>query len=244
MPTYRVDLSYDGTYFHGYAKNRDVRTVQGEVERALSTVFGHAIESVCAGRTDAGVHARQQVISFASESSVDTRRIQRSITAMLGPEIVATDAMVVPDDFSARFSATMRAYRYRVLTSETPDPLRRYVTWHHPHDLDLDAMNQAAEHLVGEHDFASFCRRAPNRTSVRTVLSARWSRVDDECHLAVSARAFCQQMVRSITGLCVEVGKGRVAADAVPGILQARDRNACPQIAPPLGLVLWQVTFH
>ncbi len=243
MPTYRVDLAYDGTDFHGYAKNRNVRTVQGEVEAALETMFGHPIDSVCAGRTDAGVHARHQVISFSSDVSMDTDRIHRSLTAMLGPEIVALDAIVVPDEFSARFSATMRSYRYRVLTSSKPDPLRRFTTWHQPFDLDIDAMNRAAFHLIGEHDFASFCRQAPNRTSVRTVLGASWVRVDDVCELRVSARAFCQQMVRSITGLGVEVGRGRLGADAVPGIIEARDRNASPQIAPPLGLVLWEVAF-
>jgi tRNA pseudouridine38-40 synthase len=244
MPTYRVDLSYDGTDFHGYAKNRDVRTVQAEIEKALATVFGHPVDTVCAGRTDAGVHARHQVVSFASQISMDTDRIHRSLTAMLGPEIVALDAMVVPDDFSARFSATMRAYRYRVLTTEKPDPLRRFTTWHQPYQLDLDAMNRAADHLVGEHDFASFCRQAPNRTSVRTVLSASWLRLDDVCELRVSARAFCQQMVRAVTGLGVAVGRGRLNADAVPEIIAARDRHACPQIAPPLGLVLWEVGFH
>lgn len=244
MPTYRVDLSYDGTDFHGYAKNRDVRTVQAEIEKALATVFGHPVDTVCAGRTDAGVHARHQVVSFSSQISMDTNRIHRSLTAMLGPEIVALDAMVVPDDFSARFSATMRAYRYRVLTTEKPDPLRRFTTWHQPYQLDLDAMNRAADHLVGEHDFASFCRQAPNRTSVRTVLSASWLRLDDVCELRVSARAFCQQMVRAVTGLGVAVGRGRLNADAVPEIIAARDRHACPQIAPPLGLVLWEVAFH
>ncbi|MDH3249229.1 MAG: tRNA pseudouridine(38-40) synthase TruA [Acidimicrobiia bacterium] len=244
MPTYRVDLSYDGTGFHGYAKNRDVRTVQAEIEKALATVFGHPVDTVCAGRTDAGVHARHQVVSFSSQISMDTNRIHRSLTAMLGPEIVALDAMVVPDDFSARFSATMRAYRYRVLTTEKPDPLRRFTTWHQPYQLDLDAMNRAAGHLVGEHDFASFCRQAPDRTSVRTVLSASWLRLDDVCELRVSARAFCQQMVRAVTGLGVAVGRGRLNAAAVPEIIAARDRHACPQIAPPLGLVLWEVGFH
>jgi tRNA pseudouridine38-40 synthase len=243
MPTYRVDLAYDGTHFHGYAKKRNVRTVQGEVETALATVFGHPVDSVCAGRTDAGVHARQQVVSFSSDISMDTDRIHRSLTAMLGPEIVALDAMVVPDDFSARFSATMRAYRYRVLTGPKPDPLRRFTTWHQPFDLDVDAMNRSAGHLTGAHDFASFCRQAPKRTSVRTVLSASWVRVEDVCELRISARAFCQQMVRSITGLGVEVGRGRVDADAVPAIIEARDRHACPQIAPPVGLVLWEVAF-
>ena len=243
MPTYRVDVSYDGSNFHGFAKNRDVRTVQEELEEALARIFGESIDLVCAGRTDAGVHARHQVISFVAEASVDTHRIRKSVTTMLGPEIVATDAMMVADDFSARFSATARAYRYRVLAAPTPDPLRRLTTWHVPGALDLHEMNRAAAAFVGEHDFASFCRRAPNRTSVRRVLSAEWVREGDLLEFRVSASAFCQQMVRSLTGFCIAVGRGRVDAGSVPEVLARRDRNAAPEIAPPTGLVLWEVIF-
>lgn len=243
MPGYRVDLSYDGTGFHGFAKNRDVRTVQGVLEGALERVFGKPVNTVCAGRTDAGVHARHQVISFTSESDIEPGRIHRSITSMLGPEVVAYAAAVVPATFSARFSATKRTYRYRVLTTPFPDPLRRLTTWHQPHLLDLDAMNRAAAHLIGEHDFASFCRRAQNRTATRNLLSAEWTGNGPEFEFAVSAGAFCQQMVRSMTGLTVEVGRGRLEPDDVPSIIAARDRNAAPPIAPPTGLILWEVTY-
>lgn len=243
MPTYRVDVSYDGSNFHGFAKNRDVRTVQEELETALGKIFGASIEIVCAGRTDAGVHARHQVISFAADASIDTRRIQRSITTMLGDEIVATDAMVVADDFSARFSATARAYRYRILSAPVPDPLRRLTTWNVPHPLDLGAMNDAAGRFVGEHDFASFCRRAPNRSTVRNVLAAEWVVDGDITEFRVSASAFCQQMVRSLTGFCVGVGRGRVDPRSVPDVLERRDRNAVSQIAPPRGLILWEVVY-
>lgn len=243
MPTYRVDVSYDGSNFHGFARNRDVRTVQEELETALGRVFGTSIEVVCAGRTDAGVHARHQVISFTADASIDTRRIQRSINTMLGEEIVATDAMVVADDFSARFSATARAYRYRILSAPVPDPLRRLTTWHVPHALDLAAMNDAAGRFAGEHDFASFCRRAPNRSSVRRVLAAEWVVDGDILEFRISASAFCQQMVRSLTGFCVEVGRGRVDPRSVPDVLDRRDRNAAPQIAPPRGLILWEVVY-
>lgn len=244
MPTYRVDVAYDGSNFHGFAKNRDVRNVQQELENALSTMFGAQIDTVCAGRTDAGVHARQQVISFVADLSIDTRRIHRSLTAMLGPEIVAYDAMVVPDDFSARFSAIMRAYRYRVLQAPAPDPLRRLTTWHAPWTLDLEAMNTAAAQFLGLHDFASFCRRRPDRSTMRTVLNAEWVRVDDVVEFRISAGSFCQQMVRSIVGFCVDVGRGRTDPMAVAAVLDAAHRNTAPQIAPPTGLILWEVAYH
>lgn len=244
MPTYRLDLSYDGTHFRGYAKNREVRTVQNEVENALGTIFGHSIDSVCAGRTDAGVHARQQVISFRSDRSMDTRRVQRSVNTMFGGEIAATDLMVVPDDFHARFSATMRSYRYRVLTTGAPDPLQRHTVWHQPFDVDLDAMNRAVAHMLGEHDFAAFCRRIQDRPTVRTVFSAGWERDGGLCVLSISAKAFCQQMVRAITGLTMEIGRGRFEAEVVPGMLEARTRIGMPPVAPPQGLILWEVAYH
>lgn len=244
MPTYRLDLSYDGSNFRGYAKNRDVRTVQHEVESALGTIFGQRIDTVCAGRTDAGVHARQQVISFGSDRSMDTNRIQRSVNTMFGGEIAATDVMVVPDDFHARFSATMRSYRYRVLTTRAPDPLQRYTVWHQPFDLDLEAMNQAVAHMLGEHDFAAFCRRIQDRPTVRTVFSASWEHDGGLCVLAISAKAFCQQMVRAIAGLTMEIGRGRFSADDVPAMLEARTRIGMPPVAPPGGLILWEVAYH
>jgi len=243
MPRYRVDVAYDGSNFHGFAKNRDVRTVQGELESALGTMFGEPITIVCAGRTDAGVHARQQVISFSAQAMMDTRRVQRSIVTMLGPEIVATDAMVVADDFSARFSATARAYRYRVFPGPAPDPLRRLTTWHVSYDLDFDRMNAAARQFVGEHDFAYFCRHAPNRSSERRVLSSGWVRDHDLIEFRISASAFCHQMVRSLTGFCVDVGRGRVHPQTVPEVLERRDRIGAPPIAPPHGLILWEVVY-
>ena len=181
--------------------------------------------------------------AFAAESSKNTARLHRSLTAMLGPEIVAYDAMVVPDDFSARFSALMRAYRYQVLQAPTPDPLRRLTTWHVPWSLDMAAMNTAAAQFVGEHEFASFCRQRPDRTTVRTVFNAEWVREGDVVEFRISARAFCQQMVRSITGFCVDVGRGKADPDTVSEVIEARHRNAAPRIAPSRGLVLWEVAY-
>ena len=243
MPTYRVDLAYDGTDFRGFAKNRDVRTVQEEIESALQQITGERVDTVGAGRTDARVHARHQVVSFSIEAALDTRRLGRSITTMLGPEIVAFDAMVVDDVFSARFSATGRAYRYHVLAASVPDPLRRHTTWHVAEDLDLDAMNEAAARFLGEHDFTSFCRSVEGRSSVRRVVESRWVVEGDLAVYHVAASSFCHQMVRSLTGFCVDVGRGRIGADTVEAVLTAADRNAAPQIAPPHGLVLWQVFY-
>ncbi|MCB2223155.1 MAG: tRNA pseudouridine(38-40) synthase TruA [Actinobacteria bacterium] len=243
MATYRLTIAYDGTGFHGYAANPGVRTVQGELEAALARVARGEVATVVAGRTDAGVHARANVVSFEGPDGLDPARLRRSVTSLLGPEIVATAAAVAADGFDARFSASWRRYRYRADTGETPDPLQRHTAWHVPHALDVDAMREAAGAMVGEHDFASLCRAAEGRTTVRTVLDARWEEAPPGLVFDVRALAFCHQMVRSMVALCVEVGRGRVAAAAVPGILEARDRGAARGAAPPHGLLLWEVGY-
>ena len=243
MATYRIDLSYDGSGFHGYARQRDVRTVQGELEEALARILGPTRTEV-AGRTDAGVHARAQVVSFSTGVAVDCARLARSLTGLLGPEIVVFDCQLVEDGFSARFNAVRRTYRYHILNRPYPDPLRRGTLWHVKHPLDVSAMDLASGYLVGEQDFASFCRKAEGGSTVRTVLSAGWKRhPDDLVRLEIVGSAFCHQMVRSIVAFCVEVGRGRLAPDDTPRVLEARDRNAARGAAPPHGLVLWRVEY-
>lgn len=242
MPTYRLDVAYLGTHFHGYARQRDVRTVQGELEDALFKMTG-TVETQVAGRTDAGVHASGQVVSFSVEGALDTERLGRSLNRQLSPEIAVSGVSEVGADFDARFSATGRRYRYVVLNRDAPDPFRAATTWHVPMGLDVQSMRSACRHLVGEHDFASLCRRAGGTSTVRTVLWAEWGRVDDEVELSIAASAFCHQMVRSIVALAVEVGRGRVSPDAVPAILEATDRAAAKGAAPPHGLVLVEVGY-
>ncbi len=243
MSTYRLDLSYDGSGFHGYARQPDVRTVQGDLEAALTRILG-PVRTEVAGRTDAGVHARQQVVSFVTSTPVDCPRLARSLTKLLGPEVAVYGCRLAPDGFSARFSATRRTYRYHILDQPFPDPLRRSMVWHIEDQLEVSSMDRAVGYLVGEHDFASFCRRAKGGSTVRTVLSAGWIRCPDGLvRLEISGRAFCHQMVRSIAAFCAEVGRGRISPESTPQVLDARDRNAARGAAPPHGLVLWRVDY-
>ena len=243
MPTFRLDLGYDGSGFRGYARNRDVRTVQGELEATLAKITGSEVTTVVAGRTDAGVHARGQVVSFEVDSAIDVERVRRSLRSMLGPEFAVVDLIEAESGFNARFSADSRIYRYLIDESQVADPLARSSVWHVGEVLDLDAMNRAAASFIGSHDFASLCRSQEGKTTERTVSRAHWERQDSLLVYEVEARAFCHQMVRSMVALCVEVGRGRVAAAAVPGILQALDRNEARGAAPPHGLVLWEVKY-
>jgi tRNA pseudouridine38-40 synthase len=240
---YRLDIAYDGGKFHGFARQRDVRTVQGEIEAVLERIAGGPVETVGAGRTDAGVHARGQVMSFELDQTIEPDRIKRAVTGLLGPGIAATGCTIVGEDFDARFSARWRSYRYRLLNAADPDPLLHQTTWHVPEPLDVDAMNVAGAAFVGEHDFASFCRRAEGKSTVRTILALSWEREERMVVCSIRALAFCHQMVRSVVGFCVDAGRGRVDPRSVTEVLEARDRAAARPIAPPQGLVLWEVGY-
>jgi tRNA pseudouridine38-40 synthase len=241
--TYRIDLAYDGTGFRGYARNAGVRTVQEVLEDALAAALGTVVTTAVAGRTDAGVHARHQVVSFALEDPVDTHRLRRSLDGLTGPELSILSVEPAPEGFDARFAATRRTYRYFVDERPAADPLQRHRVWHLGEPLDLDAMNTAAAAFVGEHDFASLCRAAQGRSLVRLVTHARWERSGGLAVFEATATSFCHQMVRSMVVLCVDVGRGRVAPEAVVGILEARDRHAARGAAPPHGLTLWEVEY-
>lgn len=244
MPTYRLDLGYDGSGFSGYAVQVGARTVQAVLEEALFRITGPVV-TVVAGRTDAGVHARGQVVSFSCPQDLDTKRTARSLNKMVREEIAIWGCKVVPDDFNARFSALARTYRYRVANVPTLDPMIRHMVWHVRYPLDISLMNTAAMHFLGLHDFASFCRRADGRSTERNVLSVNWERDPADGHLVfeITASSFCRHMVRSLVAACVDVGRGKLEPDVVPDILGALDRNVACGAAPPQGLTLWEVTY-
>ncbi len=243
---YRLDLSYDGTGFRGFARQPTVRTVQGELEKALAVALREEVITTCAGRTDAGVHARRQVVSMSLTRPIDDRSaVVRSLNRLLPADLAVNGLGPVPHGWSARFSALRRTYRYRVRTHPVRDPLTRHLVWHLGRTLDLPAMNEAAAHLVGEHDFASFCRASPGRSTRREVLRASWTECSPaELRFEITASAFCHQMVRSLVGWCVEVGLRRRSASETPGVLAARSRQAAGRVAPPGGLILWEVGYE
>ncbi|HEY2814250.1 MAG TPA: tRNA pseudouridine(38-40) synthase TruA [Acidimicrobiales bacterium] len=246
----RATVAYDGTDFAGFAPQRDgTPTVGGTLADTIRRVHGEAVELTCAGRTDAGVHARGQIISFeADPSRLDIHSLERAVNKLLRPAISIRDLRVVDGSFDARFSAKSRRYRYTILNQETPSPFLAATSWWIDRPLDVSAMRLACDPLIGEHDFSSFCRRpAPDATLVRRVIDARWEVAagDDGCilHFWIEANAFCHQMVRSIVGTLADVGLGRTKAGDVSGIMRALDRSAAGNVAPPHGLCLWEVRY-
>lgn len=254
----RVTLAYDGTDFRGFAESDGVRTVMGELRRAVETVTRGPVELTGAGRTDAGVHAWGQVVTGMLPADTDLRRLSRSVNALCGPDISVRRAEWVDDHFSARFSATARTYHYDVWNDPSPHPLLARTTWHVPIELDVGAMNSGSELLLGEHDFSSFCRRPKPAAGhdepslVRRLHVARWSGHDSAewgaslaglLRFEITGTSFCHQMVRSIVGTLVDIGQGRRTPDSVSVTLAALDRNAAGQVAPPTGLVLFSVDY-
>ncbi len=243
----RLDLAYDGTDFLGWAQQPGRRTVQGTVQDALAVlVRAEPPRLQVAGRTDAGVHARGQVAhaDLPPDVAADPLLLRR-LNGLLPADVRVRRAASAPEGFDARFSALSRTYRYRIADGpELVDPLRRHDVLSWPRPLDRAALSAACRPLLGEHDFAAFCRRREGATTIRALLHLEWARGEDGLLvLTIRADAFCHSMVRSLVGAMLAVGEGRRPPDW-PGGLLARDRRADDvAVAPPHGLVLEHVAY-
>ena len=244
----RLDLGYDGTHFAGWAVQTDQRTVQGELERSLAVLSRrHDLPRVIvAGRTDAGVHARAQVVHVDLPEQVATDRLLlRRLNGLLPDDVRVRRTSLAPDGFDARFSALSRTYRYRIVDSPADvDPLRRHDVLTLPHRLDDGLMQQAAVHLLGLHDFAAYCRRREGATTRRTLLALDWERTDEGLLVAtVQADAFCHSMVRSLVGALVHVGEGLHDVTWPGSLLALPTRALGVKVARAHGLTLEHVDY-
>jgi len=245
----RLVVEYDGTALCGWQRQANGPTVQGHLEAALGRLLAHEVAVVGASRNYAGVHARSQVASFRTERAIPLHGIRRGLNSLLPLAIAVADAAEVPDDFHPRFSATGKHYRYLVLTRGERSPRWRDRAWHRPGALDVAAMRQAVEALVGEHDFAAF--RAAGCTARRTVRRIEDIAIGAEAEAGqpwlvafdVRGNAFLRNMVRILVGTLVEVGAGRRPMEQVAEILASRDRTRAGITAPPQGLELMSVRY-
>ena len=246
----RIDLSYDGGGFSGWARQPGQRTVQQVLEDALSQVLraDPPVQLTVAGRTDAGVHARGQVAhadlplaAWLDAAPVMLRRLAR----LLPPDVRVRRIGVAPDGFDARFSALSRRYSYRVCDGVTgPEPLRRHDTLWTRREIEIGPMNEAAALLLGEHDFAAFCRRRAGATTVRELLALSWTRPEATvAEATVIADAFCHSMVRALMGALLKVGDGARPPSWPAQVLTARVRDPGVPVVPPHGLCLEEVRY-
>jgi tRNA pseudouridine38-40 synthase len=236
-------VEYDGTDFFGFQIQASERTVQGEIERALEAVAGVKTRVVGAGRTDRGVHARGQVISFEVAWRHGLSDLQRALNAVLSADVVLLDLGFAPEGFHPRFSAWRRAYRYTILNRSWPSPLERRTAWHLTQELDVGQMADAGDCLLGTHDFATFGQAPQGENTVRTVFRADWLAGGSRLLFDIEANAFLYRMVRSIVGMLVLVGLGQVSSQEYREMLHSRDRGLIKQVAPAHGLCLMRVDY-
>lgn len=246
MPRYRLIIEYDGRPFHGFQAQESLASVQGEVERAVFAFCGQTLRLQAAGRTDTGVHATGQVIHLDLEKDWKPEVVRDALNAHLVPKpIVVLSAEVAEGDWHARFSATERRYTYRILNRKAPPALDQGRVWHVKKPLDAEAMHEAAQLLIGHHDFTTFRHMACQAKSPFKTLDLVWVRREGEqVLLDFASRSFLHRQVRSMTGSIAEVGIGRWSASDLKAALEAADRRACGTVAPADGLYLTGVGYE
>ena len=240
----RLVVQYDGAAYAGFQVQPECQTVQSALEQALAKLLGAAVHLRGASRTDAGVHACGQVVTFTTDNVIPLGRIVPALNALLPPDIAVTTAEEVPPEFDPRRHARRKQYLYRILNRDLPSPFIGRYAWHFSRSLDVSAMKQAAAWLVGEHDFAAFCAAGGSaRHTVREIFSLDIRRCGEIIEISVAGNAFLYMMVRIIVGTLVEVGMGRLQPEQVKTILEGRDRSLAGATAPPCGLTLVAVEY-
>lgn len=239
----KATVEYDGTRYAGFQRQPELLTIQGEIERALAEVTQEQTRVVGAGRTDAGVHARGQVVHFVTGWNRSLKELRRALNALLPPDIAIREISFRAPDFHARFSAKSREYRYTILNQEIRSPMEERYAYHYFRPLNVGAMKKAVGYLVGSHDFASFGQPTQGDSTVRELMHASCIKQGDHIYVDLAANAFLRQMVRTIVGTMLLVGRAKVSASHVNTVLEARDRSAAAAPAPAHGLCLVRVNY-
>jgi tRNA pseudouridine38-40 synthase len=245
MQRYKCIISYDGTNFSGYQVQPNKRTVQSEFEAALAKLHkGKGVKVFASGRTDAGVHAKGQVIHFDSPLSIPESRWPAALHSVLPSDIAVLSVECVSGTFHARFNAIGKEYRYFLYLSAKRNPFKRNYAYQCPYSLDLEAMQAAAQHLLGTHDFTSFCSaKTEMEDKVRTIKEIHFSMEGELLTLQFVGNGFLYNMVRILVGTLLEIGSGDRKPEDIPELLAKKDRRLTGKTAPAHGLYLWKVFY-
>lgn len=246
MQNFKLFIEYDGTAYQGWQRQKDGSTVQGTIEAALETMIGHPVTVIGSGRTDAGVHALNQVANFRADTRLTPEIFERGLNSLLPPDIVVKDCAPVDQAFHSRYRARSKVYNYRILNRSTPAALFRQYAWHIRKPLDLDAMSEAMRCLKGRHDFSAFeATGSPRSDAVRTVIDLDLTGKDAEGYVVFSIEAdgFLRHMVRNIVGTLVDVGLEKISPGAFEDIVVSKDRTQAGITAPAHGLLLKEVRY-
>lgn len=245
MPNFKIIIEYDGGVYHGWQRQNNQATLQGVIEAAIGTMTQQKVTLNASGRTDAGVHALGQVANFRVETALTAEVFFNGLNSLLNDDIVIKDCRVVDESFHARFDAKSKLYHYHIQNSPLPSAIKRQYVWYIKRPLDMDKIQAAANHLMGEHDFKSFeGSGSPRAHTTRSIYRAEISTdKPGRLRFAIKANGFLRFMVRNIVGTLAEVGLGEITPAQFLGILQAKDRNLASPTAPPQGLFLVQVNY-
>ena len=244
MRRIRLRVAYDGTAYCGWQVQPEVPTIEGELNQAISRLTKEEIIVIGASRTDAGVHAKGNVAVFDTESTIPADRFAYALNPLLPEDIVVVASDEVEADWHPRHCDTEKTYEYKILNSKFPDPMRRRDTYHVSFDLDLEKMREAAEYLKGEHDFKSFCNvHTQVEDTVRTIYDLEVEKEGELITIRVRGNGFLYNMVRILAGTLIGVGRGAIAPEQIPAILEAKDRQAAGMTAPPQGLRLVEIDY-
>ncbi|MDA8442225.1 MAG: tRNA pseudouridine(38-40) synthase TruA [Peptococcaceae bacterium] len=246
MQNIKLTLEYDGTCYHGFQRQPDFHgpTIQGVLESKLELITKTEVRVAMAGRTDAGVHARGQVVNFFSPTKIPMDKLPKAVNSVLPYDIRVKQAEIVPDDFHARFSAQWKRYIYTIYNNQFVSVFNRLFVFHVPQALNVPAMRAAAQAMVGTRDFTAFCAAgSPVKNFVRNLMTCEVRQAGPEISIICEADGFLYNMVRIISGTLVDVGKGRIKPAAIPQMIEAGDRKTCGITAPPQGLCMDYVHY-
>jgi len=245
LPQYAALLAYDGTEYHGFQRQVESQpTIQSTVENVLSQLARQPVTLLGSGRTDSGVHAIGQVITFSFDWQHSDEDLRRALNANLPEDIAILQLKQVSFPFHPRFDALRRAYVYHIYNGSTRHPLKRRFSWHVVRPLDEEKMNQAAQNLLGTHNFATFGQPPQGNSFVRELFVAKWTRAESDLQFRIEANAFLYRMVRSIVGSLKLVGEGTWTIEEFVQAFKAENRDACGMVAPPQGLQLVSITYE
>lgn len=245
MINYKMVIAYDGSRYNGWQKQGNTKdTIQGKLEKVLEKLEGREVEVIGAGRTDAGVHALGQVVNVKLESKINEEMLLQYLNQYLPEEIAVLSVKEVPMRFHSRLNATEKTYLYRIYRSEIPNPFIRKYTVTITEELDIEKMRMAAELLIGEHDFKSFCSlKKSKKSTIRTLYSIIIEEIEEEIRISVRGNGFLYHMVRIIVGTLLEVGTGKKKPEEIEQILEKGERQAAGKTAPAHGLFLKEVKY-
>lgn len=241
---FMIRVAYDGTQYCGWQVQPNLRTVEGELNAALTKLLNKPTEVIGASRTDAGVHAQGNVAVFDADTTIPAEKFKYALNNLLPEDVVVIESSQVEDDFHPRHCDCVKTYQYRILNSELPDPNRRHNTYFYRGKLDMEAMKEAGKYIIGEHDFICFMASGSQvKDTVRTVYSLDLDRNDDVITMTITGNGFLYNMVRIIAGTLVAVGQGKIAPEALQSIIESKDRANAGQTAPAKGLTLKEIKY-